>query len=193
VGVLPWLGRSLAELGFSRKWWIAHGLHAAGTVVLVSLPPPCRQTADGSRIDEGALRAIKRRESGGRLLPAGVVRIEGIFASHQAVRLVVRRRIKFQDNDTDHTDVSRPTTPNSSRQKRFEGDHTGPITPNILPAMSMSSSIISLDPLSRSSPKMMEEEGWEEVEVGKGLAQYNSVEIDRIKGMKRWVRSKRMR
>jgi glutamate 5-kinase len=52
--------------------------------------------------------------------------------------------------------------------------------------MSMSSSIVSLDPLSRSSPKL-EEEGWEEVEVGKGLAQYNSVEIDRIKGMKRSV------
>ena len=31
-------------------------------------------------------------------------------------------------------------------------------------------------------------EMWEEVEVGKGLAQYNSVEIDRIKGMKRSVR-----
>lgn len=29
------------------------------------------------------------------------------------------------------------------------------------------------------------EEEWEEVEVGKGLAQYNSSEIDRIKGMKR--------
>jgi glutamate 5-kinase len=26
---------------------------------------------------------------------------------------------------------------------------------------------------------------WEEVEIGKGLAQYNSVAIDRVKGMKR--------
>ena len=26
---------------------------------------------------------------------------------------------------------------------------------------------------------------WEEEEIGKGLAQYNSVEIDRVKGMKR--------
>jgi len=26
---------------------------------------------------------------------------------------------------------------------------------------------------------------WEETEIGKGLAHYNSVEIDRIKGMKR--------
>jgi glutamate 5-kinase len=30
-----------------------------------------------------------------------------------------------------------------------------------------------------------ETDEWEELEVGKGLAQYNSVEIDRIKGMKR--------
>jgi glutamate 5-kinase len=26
---------------------------------------------------------------------------------------------------------------------------------------------------------------WEEVDIGKGLAQYNSVEIDRLKGMRR--------
>jgi len=30
-----------------------------------------------------------------------------------------------------------------------------------------------------------EDDEWEEVEVGKGLAHYNSVEIDRIKGLKR--------
>jgi len=97
-----------------------------------------------------------------------------------------------------------------------------PGTPNLKPVMSLSSSIASLDPLSRSFPpspaiqaiserfsamptigsplgqelkavaeaQASEEDGleaddWEEVEVGKGLAHYNSVEIDRIKGMKR--------
>lgn len=29
------------------------------------------------------------------------------------------------------------------------------------------------------------EDEWEEIEVGKGLAQYNSSEIERVKGMKR--------
>lgn len=89
--------------------------------------------------------------------------------------------------------------------------------------MSLSSSIASLDPLSRSVPpspaihalterlsativaasplaqewRALSHQGkadgtddsdvdeWEELEIGKGLAQYNSVEIDRIKGMKR--------
>lgn len=98
-----------------------------------------------------------------------------------------------------------------------------PGTPTIQPALSLSSSIASLDPLSRSVPpspaitalterlsaghmesgqpgvKIVhelavargeraagpEDDEWEEVEVGKGLAHYNSVEIDRIKGLKR--------
>jgi glutamate 5-kinase len=34
-------------------------------------------------------------------------------------------------------------------------------------------------------PTVDETDEWEELEVGKGLAQYNSVEIDRIKGMRR--------
>ena len=91
--------------------------------------------------------------------------------------------------------------------------------------MSLSSSIASLDPLSKSVPaspaihalterlssstmesgqqgvKVVHElamargdkvfgsdDGeWEEIEIGKGLAHYNSSEIDRIKGLKRLV------
>ncbi|KAK4686741.1 glutamate 5-kinase, partial [Tremellales sp. Uapishka_1] len=174
-----------------RKWWIAHGLHVAGTVV----------------IDEGALRAIRRKESGGRLLPAGVVRIEGAFASHQAVRLVVRRRMNLSqshDETSPHQTPSTSMAPTPSRRFRdlpSSEDSSQPSTPNILPTASLSSSIASLDPLSRSIPpspailpskagpsalshEVILEEDWEEVEVGKGLAQYNSVEMDRIKGMK---------
>ncbi|OCF44068.1 glutamate 5-kinase [Kwoniella heveanensis CBS 569] len=245
-----------------RKWWIAHGLHAAGTIV----------------IDEGAYRAIQRKESGGRLLPAGVVRIEGPFASHQAVRLVVRRRKHTSSsidggNDTggpgggggrresshalassrgsiDESIPSSPTpgstsdtplhypavagasaTPStlaSPALRHLTGIATipnaslvtsptvsaQPDTPQIQPAMSLSSSIASLDPLSKSVPPSpaihaladrlssvgvsttqgqsgasvggeKTDEEWEEVEIGRGLAQYNSVEIDRIKGMRR--------
>ncbi|WWC66629.1 glutamate 5-kinase [Kwoniella pini CBS 10737] len=212
-----------------RKWWIAHGLHSAGTIV----------------IDEGAYRAIQRKESGGRLLPAGVVRVEGPFASHQAVRLIVKRKKRDkdvisrshnqQDNENTGGDISRnsidesiPSSPN--RGSRLSIDDTinkpsslispaikhliagEPSTPQIQPILSLSSSIASLDPLSKSIPSSpspatfdssinerldkisiskeeekeeeKDEEGWEEIEVGKGLAQYNSVEIDRIKGMK---------
>ncbi|WVR03677.1 glutamate 5-kinase [Kwoniella sp. DSM 27419] len=199
-----------------RKWWIAHGLHAAGTIV----------------IDEGAYRAIQRRESGGRLLPAGVVRVDGPFASHQAVRLFVRRRkggaVRASPTSRASIDESVPPSPNAllepganSGLSTFAspalrhlasvphvgdtgstgtGDST-PQTPFIQPAMSMSSSIASLDPLSKSSPASpaahaiseklaggsggdADQDGWEEAEIAKGLAQYNSVEIDRIKGVR---------
>lgn len=201
-----------------RKWWIAHGLHAAGTVV----------------IDEGACRAIRRKESGGRLLPAGVVRVAGPFASHQAVRLVVRRRrhddvaaFSSIDESTpgsptpDLSQVPQPATLASPALRHLtigttnpitimsDTNNTEPDTPQLQPSMSLSSSIASLDPLSRSVPPSPaitalaerlgttsltrigrgvtegESDEWEEVEVAKGLAQYNSVEIDRMKGRKR--------
>lgn len=200
-----------------RKWWIAHGLHAAGTVV----------------IDEGACRAIRRKESGGRLLPAGVVRVAGPFASHQAVRLVVRRRrhddvaaFSSIDESTpgsptpDLSQVPQPATLASPALRHLtigttnpitimsDTNNTEPDTPQLQPSMSLSSSIASLDPLSRSVPPSPaitalaerlgttsltrigrgvtegESDEWEEVEVAKGLAQYNSVEIDRMKGRK---------
>jgi glutamate 5-kinase len=204
-------------------------------------------------IDEGAYRAVGRRESGGRLLPAGVVRVEGPFASHQAVRIVVRRKKRFppaplltypeseavtpsrmspdagpSSIDTDHitsplaktvitaTAASVGSSPDSAPQ---------PGTPLIYPTLSLSSSVASLDPLSRTAPTSpamravtdrlavtsitselqsndadvgaavasaaaavanahVTDDEWEEVEVGKGLAQYNSLEIARIQGMK---------
>lgn len=229
------------------------------------------------RIDEGAYKAISRKESGGRLLPAGVVRVEGLFASHQAVRLVVRRRRKVKQTSTEdgrHRDsldsgdeaahttpakyqpMSAPVTSHVTALRHLQGQSTStsihpstptpigsasgaasgssetiqPETPHLDPVASLSSSIASLDPLSRSVPpspaikaiserltatsinsalgqelklvaeahaepeaaeseerqRVLDVDGeWEEVEVGKGLAQYNSVEIDRIKGRKR--------
>jgi glutamate 5-kinase len=211
-----------------RKWWIAHGLHAAGTVV----------------VDEGAYKAIGRRESGGRLLPAGVVRVEGPFAAHQAVRLLVRRKKRFPPAPLIAAPDSAAVTParlspdlaadflsgahlapDRVRQLAAESAQSSPDTapqpgtPQIQPALSLSSSVASLDPLARtgpsspalralgdrqvaslgalgasaleadshSTPQAAADDEWEEVEIGKGLTQYNSVAIDRIKGMKRWV------
>ena len=192
-------------------------------------------------IDEGAFRAIQRKESGTRLLPAGVVKVEGVFASHQAVRIVVRRQRKLQisqvsrhesllslsgidiSDHVGHSHLSHPASSLDSLSERPSPDSQPgtpqPATPSLQPVLSLSSSIASLDPLTRSIPpspamaaltdklsatateggvKLVHElsvargektdlpEGdWEEVEIGKGLAQYNSVEIDRIKGMKR--------
>jgi glutamate 5-kinase len=202
-------------------------------------------------VDEGAYRAITNKESGGRLLPAGVIRVEGVFASHQGVRIVVRRRrktTKHQKSLTDQyidentaTTSDQPSSLASPALKHLQPPiahastsspaspetHPEPSTPLIHPAASMSSSVASLEPLSRSVPpspavkaiterlsatninsslgqelKAVQEsqtaadtkeaqrlldmgDEWEEVEIGKGLSHYNSVEIDRIKGIKR--------
>ena len=191
-------------------------------------------------IDEGAYRAVQRKESGSRLLPAGVVRVEGVFASHQAVNLVVRRRVRertiSQDSrgtakSREHNEVSGATTPVSydNAGSRLDSPNsnnhfTAPGTPNLYPVLSLSSSIASLDALSSNgrssvpqSPATLvkqvmaemnqgsgtdgpsestiafrqldddESEAWEEVAIGKGLALYNSVEIDRLRGVKRSV------
>ncbi|WWC86035.1 glutamate 5-kinase [Kwoniella dendrophila CBS 6074] len=232
-----------------RKWWIAHGLHSAGIIT----------------IDEGAYRAIQRKESGGRLLPAGVIKVEGPFASHQAVKIIVRRKKRdhtvvnnnlMSRNSIDENIPPSPTKPSprslftstsetqspfspqqqqqqqqqinptssslispnlkhiTSEQNQYQNQNQ-PETPQIDPILSLSSSIQSLDPLSKSTPQSPainaiaerlnkvnlqqqistttksnnqenEEEQllWEEIEIGKGLTQYNSSEIDRIKGMK---------
>lgn len=196
-------------------------------------------------IDEGAYRAVGKRESGGRLLPAGVVRVEGPFASHQGVRIVVRRRKRFPPATLIPTPISEAVTPArmspehhhhhdpdylatlspvtrarvlANAQSTTSSPDTNPLpgTPQIQPALSLSSSVVSLDPLSRPSPSSpamravadrlattsisanlsdgegaasaptgAQSEEWEEIEVGKGLTQYNSVEMNRIKGMKR--------
>ncbi|CCG84656.1 protein of unknown function [Taphrina deformans PYCC 5710] len=56
-----------------RHIWLLHGLHVEGTIV----------------IDEGALKALTRRDKAG-LLPAGIVSVEGHFGSQQAVSLCVK-------------------------------------------------------------------------------------------------------
>lgn len=177
------------------KSWTTHTLTPSGTVI----------------IDAGAHRVLSRRDSGGRLLPAGVVNVRGGFASGQAVRIAVRRR-KIPDGEdgvSSGQDVLHATYVDGS-------PITQPSTPTLMPAVSMSSSIASLEPLSRSgsindftvTPSTSvntpmetlgeigistpneteeEEEGWNVVEVGRGLANYNWAEISRVKGLKRHV------
>ncbi|CAO1617679.1 unnamed protein product [Sympodiomycopsis kandeliae] len=60
----------------SRKWSILHALHPTGKLI----------------IDEGAYKRLKKHESGGRLLPAGVIDISGHWQRMQAVRLIVRKQ-----------------------------------------------------------------------------------------------------
>ena len=72
----------------ANKWRILHGMHPCGILY----------------IDSGAYERISRKESGGRLLPAGVVAVEGTWERLQAVRLVVRR---VRENTVESVEVGR--------------------------------------------------------------------------------------
>jgi glutamate 5-kinase len=150
------------------KSWTSHTLFPAGSVI----------------IDSGAHNVLSRRESGGRLLAAGVHGVMGAFASGQAVRIVIRRRTEGSG-------------PDESAARMHASLETQPVTPALVAASSMSSSIVSLEPLSRSaSYTNLAEVGYnpadeineaDVIEVGRGLANYNSAQILKVKGLNRWV------
>jgi len=161
------------------KSWTSHTLFPSGTVV----------------IDAGAHQVLSRRESGGRLLPAGVLEVIGAFASGQAVRIAIRRP----------TGGAQSEDPEAARAAYLDGmAMTRASTPTFVAAASTTSSISSLGPLSNSMSSMglsetthaAENEDvlvvkedvsdtWEEVEVGRGLANYNSAQITKVKGLNR--------
>lgn len=187
------------------KSWTSHTLTPSGNVI----------------IDSGAHTVLARRDSGGRLLAAGVLGVKGTFASGQAVRIVIRKRrdgtSSLDDANTTVTAVKVSTVATSTTYANGSPITTEPNTPNLLPIASMTSSITTLElapsmssseptpPVSASSSKgptqtmlweddklhEKEEEDatddeWELFEVGRGLANYNSAQISRVKGMKRY-------
>ncbi|KAJ6593368.1 glutamate 5-kinase [Mycena capillaripes] len=141
------------------KSWTSHTLFPAGSVI----------------IDSGAHSVLSKRESGGRLLAVGVHGVIGAFASGQAVRIVIRRG------------------PDAAAARMPALLETRPTTPALVAAESMSSSITSLEPLSRSvsfasladmvSPNVDEVREADVIEVGRGLANYNSAQILKVKGL----------
>lgn len=176
------------------KSWTSHTLAPAGIVI----------------VDAGAHLILSRRDSGGRLLAAGVLGVKGTFASGQAVRIVVRKR-RAEASPIEEPDVTTAMA-NATLASYAQGSPfvTQPSTPTLLPAASMTSSIMSLEQFPRSvstdssssvetaHPNAWEDEhhdkedqdlddGWDLVEVGRGLANYNSAQIKRVKGMKRSV------
>jgi len=175
------------------KSWTSHTLWPAGSVV----------------IDAGAHAVLSRRESGGRLLPAGVVGIIGTFASGQAVRIVIRRRSGMTQEPEQMSAISMSTT--IMRTYTSDSPFTEPSTPALQPSASLTSSISTIEtlpramsidsnPVSNLSPLVTTWEDepraddrddfptsgadWEIFEVGRGLANYNSAQIKRVKGAK---------
>ena len=142
------------------KSWTSHTLKHSGSVV----------------IDAGAYHALAHCDSGGKLLAAGVIGVIGVFASEQAVRLVIPRR--QHGNLEDELD-------------------------SYLKAMSLTSQTIldtatMLQELGTSSLSALYEEGEELIidqqkakvfleaditEVGRGLTNYSSSQIMAISKM----------
>ncbi|KAN0073753.1 hypothetical protein V8E55_012007 [Tylopilus felleus] len=144
------------------KGWTSHTLYPAGGII----------------IDSGAYTVLSRRESGGRLLPVGVLGVRGLFASGQAVRILVR---SLPDGFGE-----KPTTIPDPKDSEI-----------VIASLSRSSSSSSIqDDLVSDTQTIMdddfhgtaeveESDAWEVKEVGRGLANYNSVQISRIKGLNR--------
>ncbi|KAG6819802.1 hypothetical protein H0H93_008497 [Arthromyces matolae] len=143
------------------KSWTTHTLFPSGTVV----------------IDTGAHNVLSRRESGGRLLAAGVIGVIGAFASGQAVRIVIRRHPEGALSATETADKE------AAYIKGLDGTRPTSPTGHIL---SRSSSSAGLEEVLKAS--MEEDPGSvlemdDVIEVGRGLANYNSAQIARVKGL----------
>ena len=176
----------------SRKWSILHALHPAGALI----------------IDEGAFNRIARHDSGGRLLPAGVVGVEGNWERMQAIRLVVRRRIPTSHPHTTGLGQgasfsdSNPIARNlgqyllrSDSEAALSGTRTPPVIDSLRKDVAVAPPSPDVD--SGSQPPGAEtvatggnggDEGedweWQLIEVGRALANYTSIESERIKGLK---------
>lgn len=71
-----------------RKWWILHGLHAAGTIY----------------IDQGAYKAITNPVQKSSLFSAGIVGCKGTFVAQQSVRVVYQPK-KEKETDPEPQEI----------------------------------------------------------------------------------------
>ena len=173
------------------KSWTAHTLFPAGTVV----------------IDTGAHVVLSRKESGGRLLPVGVIGVKGSFASHQAVRICIRAKT----DTVDATGAARVEDPEAAVREYARGIPTSAsasrsATPTTGSRRASNSDLTALTNngahhllhFSNSNPPSAIGEGqvvpadpepidsWQLVEVGRGLANYNSEQMGKVKRMNRY-------
>ena len=144
---------------------------------------------------------LSRKESGGRLLPVGVIGVKGSFASHQAVRICVRAKT----DSVDATGAAQAEEdPEAAAREYARGIPTSvlvsaSVTPTIGSRTASSSDLTILTSGSVNLPNAIEEDqvvvlgdpnpvdSWQLVEVGRGLANYNSEQIDKVKRMNRCV------
>lgn len=142
------------------KSWTSHTLYPSGSVV----------------IDSGAHHVLSRRESGGRLLAAGVKGVLGAFASGQAVKIVIRRPVEGEAPDKSAysraLQATRPSTP-------VPGEQSMPSNSDAAPTSEDDVLVVE-----KTEPDIHE---GDVIEVGRGLANYNSQQILSVKGLNRFV------
>lgn len=143
------------------KSWTSHTLNPSGSVI----------------IDAGAYHVLSKRESGGRLLAAGVIGCVGAFASGTAVRIVIRqRRIGQEEREAERRaylralETTRPSSPTTAAA----------IEAQEAEELNKEDDVVLVD-------KAAEIGEDEVIEVGRGLANYNSAQIMAVKGLNRYV------
>ena len=170
------------------KSWTSHTLFPAGTVI----------------IDMGAHVVLSRKESGGRLLPVGVIGVKGSFASHQAVRICIRAKASSVDvSGKAQVEDTEAAVREYARGVPMSVSASASVTPTTGRTASSSDLTTGVDhllhPGNSNLPSAIEEgqvsvlgdsdpvDSWQLVEVGRGLANYNSEQIDKAKKMNRCV------
>ncbi|KAI0263745.1 glutamate 5-kinase [Gloeopeniophorella convolvens] len=153
------------------KAWTRHTLTPAGAVV----------------IDAGAHGVLAKRESGGRLLAAGVLAVRGAFASGQAVRILVRKEVEAVTEDAPSaqeeyvrglgsTQPGTSQTAETSESSPPRQDSGSDIAERVLPLPEDDTVLVEKD---RDNSRNQ----WEVEEVGRGLASYNSAQIEKVRGL----------
>jgi glutamate 5-kinase len=157
------------------KAWTRHTLTPAGAVI----------------IDPGAHSVLSRRESGGRLLAAGVLAVRGAFASGQAVRILVRKKAAgaiTEDIEAAREEYVRglaPTQPGTPVATDIVCQDLGSDgTEGVPPALPLPVEDVVL-----VEKDAVDDGQWEVEEVGRGLANYNSAQVDKVKGLNRCAAS----
>ena len=132
---------------------------------------------------------LARRESGGRLLAAGVLGVRGAFASGQAVRILVRKKaagVNPEDIEAAREEYMRglaPTQPGTPLAAETVGDSSSTRQD---PEPDETEGVIPQLPLTECDTTV-DDGQWEVEEVGRGLANYNSAQVDQVKGLNRCV------
>ncbi|PPQ78349.1 hypothetical protein CVT25_011632 [Psilocybe cyanescens] len=143
------------------KAWTSHTLNPSGSVI----------------IGAGAHHVLSKKESGGQLLAAGVISVIGEFAAGQAVRIVVlKEEVGHDEREQEKAAyLSALDTPHSEN-----GFEQAEDTESELNGIGIS----GWRPYdSESASKDGDISEGDVIEVGRGLANYNSAQIMAVKGL----------